>query len=275
MHPGSIHAMSIKLGILALTTLAISSFASAGVTDRLYDFTDNYYRSNGVDPAKLAGRKQGGTASAVFDTPFFSYQRNVRVISTSSAYGANGSTVFFSVLAGGGPDLFTNDKAGSRARQIADSFPEYIFPKLGGDPTGLGGSRQSAMHDNSHGYLSNDPLGLWIHVWVNYTPAAFNTRDGKKALADLQKDNGLALDGTPIIRTTSELENLYQKGFVTKLTRNDGLRYAVCPEIRDPRNGGIAPDAFYNPLKRTDGSLLEPLFYNDFHSLQDTGDYSD
>lgn len=260
-----------RLSLAILVALPV--VASASVLNRLYDFTDDYYRANGVDPAKLAGRKQAPSASAVIDKPNYSWQRNVRVIGTSAAYGANGSPAFFAVMAGGGPDIFTKDKAGANARQIADSFPEYIFPKRGGDPTALGGSRQSAMHDNNHGYFGKDPLGLWIHVWVNYTDKAFNTKDGQKALAELERKNGLALDGTPLIKTVSEVENLYSKGFVTKLTRNDGLRYAVCPEIQDPRNGGIAPDAFYNPTKRPDGSLLEPWFAEAFSSLQTTGDW--
>jgi hypothetical protein len=258
-----------------MSLASIVTAAHASVTDRLYDFTDDYYRANGVDPLQLAGRKQAPSASAVIDVPNFSYQRNVRIIGTSTAYGASGFPAFFAVLAGGGPNIFTKDKAGQKAQAIADSFSEFIFPqKTATDPTALGGGRQSALHDNDHGYASNNPLGLWIHVWVNYTPAAFNTKDGQKALADLTKKNGLALDGTPLIETVSDINNLYSKGFVTKLTRTDGLRYAVCPEIHDPRAGGIAPDAFYNPLKRPDGTLVEPWFPAAFESLQTTGDWS-
>ena len=180
----------------------------------------------------------------------------------------------FAVLAGFGPDGFTNDAAGQRAHQIADSYIEYIFPQRTADPLGLANARQAVVHANNNGYFSNDPLGLWLHVWVNYTNAAFNTRDGQKALADLAQKNGLALDGTPIIKTTSDISNLVSKGFVTLQTRNDGLRYAVCPEIRDPRNGGIAPDAFINPLRKPDGSLLDPAFTSNFLSLQSTGDWA-
>ena len=64
---------------------------------------------------------------------------------------------------------FTNDAAGARARQIADASPEYIFPKLGTDPLGLGALRQSVLLDMRNGYFSNNPLGLWIHTWINYT----------------------------------------------------------------------------------------------------------
>lgn len=158
-----------------------------------------------------------------------------------------------------------------RARRIADSFAEYIFPQRGADPIGLGNARQATIQDTDHGY---NPLGLWIHVWVNFTTKAFNTKDGQKALADLTKKNGLALDGTPIIKTTSDISNLYSKGFVTLTTRNDGLRYTVCPQIEDPCEGGIAPDAFLNTSRRPDGSPLDPAFVNNFLSLQNTGDWT-
>ena len=76
--------------------------------------------------------------------------------------------------------------------------------------------------DTRNGYFSNNPLGLWLHIWsLHYR--AFNTSDGKKALADLQKKNGLALDGTPIIKTLSELENLLSKGFAASLSQSGWL----------------------------------------------------
>lgn len=270
---------SITLGTLAASlaafaTLGLTTIARADVSDRLYDFTDAYYQQNGINPAALTGRKQAPSATAVVDIPFFSFQRNVRVIGMGGTYTANGSIAFFAVVAGFGPTGFTNDAAGKRARQIADSNVEYLFPKLGTDPIALTAQRQATIQDTSHGYFSNDPLGLWLHVWVNYTSAAFNTKDGQKALADLQQKNGPALDGTPIIKTTSDIANLQSKGFVTLSTRNDGLRYAVCPEIRDPRRGGIAPDAFLNTARKPDGSPLDPTFLNQFNSLRSTGEWA-
>lgn len=266
--------MKLRSTFLVLIGLVSTALSSAAITDRLYDFTDAYYTSNGIDVAKLGGRKQAPSASAVIDTPFFSYQRNVRVISTSSAYGASGDIYFLSVMAGFGPDGFTNNSAGRKAKDIAEKYAEYIFPSQGADPIGLGNARQSVVIDTSGGFFSNNPLGLWLHVFVNYTPRAFSTKDGIKMLNDLARKNGTAKDGTPIIKTKSEIENLVDKGFATLMTRTDGLRYAVCPAMKDARGGGIAPDAFYNPLKRTDGTLVEPYFKSAFDSLQQTGNWN-
>ena len=70
------------------------------------------------------------------------------------------------------------------------------------------------MFDTRNGYFSNNPLGLWIPTFVSYTDAAFETSEGQAALADLAADNGYDLDGTPVIKTVSDLENLEADGFI-------------------------------------------------------------
>lgn len=267
----------MKTSLLTLTALTmlgtVATSARANVTDRVYDFTDEYYRANGVDPLKINGRRQAPTAQAVLDLPNFSFQRNVRMIGTTAGYGASGAPQFFVVLGGNSADLFTKDAAGREAQRIADKYAEYIFPRRGANPVGIPNGRQAFIHQNNNGYFSNNPLGLWIHVWVNFTDKAFDTKDGQKALDDLERKNGLSLDGTPNIRTESEINNLYSKGFVTKLTTTDASRYAICPEIRDPRGGGIAPDATANFNRFPDGTLLEPDLFAAFNSLKTTGDW--
>ncbi|MFN3648129.1 MAG: hypothetical protein ACK47B_01010 [Armatimonadota bacterium] len=266
------------LALLAAPLLvSLAAPARADVADRLYDFTDAFYLQNGVNPAAIAGRRQAVPPLAVQDTPIFAYQRDVRALLTFPSYDHSGKPWFFTVLGGLSAQGFTPDAAGRRARQIADRSIEYVFPARGADPLGLGGARQSVLLDMRHGYFSNNPLGLWLHVWVNYTPRAFSTRDGQKELSDLARKNGLALDGTPILRTTSEIDKLYKKGLVTKLVRplNDPLRYAICPMIKDPRDGGIAPDQFLAITRKPDGTPVEPLFLREFESLQTTGDWAD
>jgi hypothetical protein len=254
-----------------LASLALATVASADLRDRLYDFTDAHYLANGINPAKLAGRKQAPSASAVFDTPFFSWQRNVRVTGTSSGYGHNGDLYFFSTFAGYGPDAFTNDAAGRKAKELSEKYIEYMFPVKGTNPVGFA-LRQSVVLDTNHGYFSKNPLGLWLHVWITYTDKAFNTKDGRKELADLQRRNGLASDGTPMIRKTGEIEKLYKEGYIAKHYRTDSVRYAVCPMYKDPRGGAIAPDATLSFIKMADGvTPLEPHFVNLFKSLQSTG----
>jgi hypothetical protein len=151
---------------------------------------------------------------------------------------------------------------------------EYLFPRASTDPQGLGAFRQSSVLDMRNGYFSNNKLGLWIHTWVSFTPRALNTADGRRALGDLAARNGRDLDGTPIIKTVSDIDNLYSRGYVTKTLRpfGDPLRYAICPVVGDPRRGGIAPDQFLAYTTRIDGLPLEPQLVANFESLRLTGE---
>ena len=270
---------SLIYALAVLFALAVSpSQARAEVTNRLYDFTDEFYRQNGVDPSKIIGRRQGVAPLGVTDAPFFNYQRNVRALLTLPAYNHSGSPVYWTVLGELNPDSFLNNAAGTLARQTADNMIEYVFPTRDGNPVGLGNLRQSVMLDMRNGSFSNNPLGLWTHVWVSYTERAFNTSDGKKTLEDLRKRNGTSLDGTPIIKTLSELDNLFSKGLAAKRLRNpdgsEGAVYSICPVVKDPTDGGIAPDQFLAYTRKPDGTPLEPYFVRNFDALRFTGDWA-
>lgn len=264
--------MKKLLPILTLALLALPGLTKADVEDRLYDFTDAYYLQNGINPAMISGRMEPGPI-AVVDAPIFSYQRDVRALLTIPNYDHSGNIFYFTVLGGFSNSAFTANKAGATARGIADSRIEYVFPKAGTDPVGLGALRQSVMLDLSGGYFGKDPLGLWTHVWVSFTSKALTSKDGKKTLADMAKKNGVDLDGTPIIASTSDISSLAKKGYISQVTRalTDSLHYSICPVINDPTDGGIAPDQFLAITLKPDGTPLEPEFLTSFESLQTTG----
>lgn len=259
--------------------IAVPTFAKAEVTDRLFDFVDQYYYQNGVDASRIFGRRQvTGNGNSVFDAPNFWFQRNVRAARINPAYANNGQPTFWAVMGDVNNEGFTNDAAGANAKQLANRYVLYVFPTRTGNPIGLGNNRQADIVDLSGGYFSNDPLGLWIHIWISYTDRAFSTKDGQKALADLQKKNGLALDGTPIIKTKSELENLLSKGFAQKRFRNpdgsEGPMYGICPVMKDPRRGAITTGDTLAYVRKADGTPLEPEFLRQFTSLQTTGEFA-
>jgi hypothetical protein len=101
------------------------------------------------------------------------------------------------------------------------------------------------------------------------------TSAGKKALNAMAKKNGRDFDGTPIIASLSDIDSLFKKGFITKTSRPDAdpPRYAICPVIEDPTDGGIAPDQFLALPLKADGTPVEPEFLSNFLSLQKTGDW--
>lgn len=253
-------------------------FIKADVRDRLFDFTDQYYAQNGVDISRIINRRQvTGNGNSVFDTPNFSFQRDIRASRLNPAYADNGTITFWAVMGDIDNSGFLNNRAGQRARDIANSYILYVFPTRTGNPIGLGNNRQADIVDLRGGYFSNDPLGLWLHVWISYTDAAFNTREGSKMLAQLQRNNGLASDGTPIIKTLSELNNLLDKGFARKRFRNpdgsEGPMFGICPVIKDPTDGGIAIIDTLAQV-RVNGQPLEPEILRQFDSLRLTGDWA-
>lgn len=254
--------------------LAAPSLTKADVTDRLYDFNDAYYLQNGINPALVPDRIQAGP-NAVTDTANFSYQRDLRVLLTLPAYDNSGNLHYFTILGDFGANAFTLDAAGKAARATADKFIAYVFPQAGTDPIGLT-FRQSILLDMRNGYFGNDPIGLWLHVWVSYTSKALTTRDGKKTLDALAAKNGRDLDGTPLIKSTSDIDSLFSKGYITKTSRppSDPLRYAICLVNADPTDGGIAPDQFLAITLKSDGTPVEPSFLTNFQSLQSTGNWA-
>src|ERR1044071_9141620 len=265
---------TLKILVVA-ALLAAPSVTKADVTDRLYDFNDAYYLQNGVNPGLVADRIQPGP-NAVTDTPNFSYQRDLRILLTIPAYDNSGNLHYFTILGDFGANAFTLDAAGKAARATAEKFFSYLFPAAGTDPIGFT-FRQSSLLDMRNGYFGADPLGLWIHKWVNFTPKALTTRAGKQFLNRLAKKNGKSLDNTPIIASTSDIDDLLSKDYITLTTRpdTDPLRYAICPVIEDPTDGGIALDQFLAITLKPDGTPVEPDFLEDFESLRTTGDWAD
>ena len=264
----------MKYSLLALTLFAgLATAAVADVEDRLYDFTDNYYLQNGVNPAAIAGRAQANGTNWVISPPIHWFQRNVRALRTTGGWDDGGDPIFFTVTGGLSVNSFTDNAAGREAKEMADDSAEFIFPMRGTNPVGLGAPRQPFMLDRSGGYFSNNPLGLWIHVFINYTDAAFMTKGGQRAMRELAARNGFALDGTPVIRTKSEIENLYQKGYVRKdfLPPTSPIYYGICPAIKDPTDGGIALDQFLSTVRRANGEAFDPYIEQSFESLRLTG----
>lgn len=149
------------------------------------------------------------------------------------------------------------------------------------------------------GYFCDDLLGMWIITYFWYTRTGFGpgqTTQCGQMLASLGQKNGLSLDGTPIIKTAAELnflEGVPQDtdpipGFSGQSPPNPpctgegqentsgqdrGAIWLVCPAIPDPRNGGIATDAFLDVVRKANGSPLDPAFLTNFNCLQTTGKF--
>jgi len=149
------------------------------------------------------------------------------------------------------------------------------------------------------GYFCDDILGMWIITYFWYVDTGFGphqTNQCHQMLAALGQKNGINLDGSPIIKTGDELNFLEGKpqttnpipGFPGNMPPNppcaaenqgasDGssqvVVWLICPAIPDPRNGGIAPDAFIDQVFKPNGFPLDPAFTANFFCLKFGGKF--
>jgi len=198
--------------------------ASTKANSPPFDFSNAFYMANGIDPSKIIDRVGGPGSASVFvvdNSNTDPNRNNIRITETTGGFDHEGNQLYYTINGFLKPNAFTNDAAGQKAMEIANDFEAYIFPKASGDPLSpaLSNRRQDNLFDTQHGYFVNSPLGIWVAVFVSYTPAAFNTEDGQKTLATLAAKNGTDLDGTPIIRQVKEIDFLKGKGLAVEQTR--------------------------------------------------------
>jgi hypothetical protein len=221
-------ALTICLAGIGLTMIPSISRAdnTAGVPP--FDFSDAFYLQNGINPANILNRVNGTcpandmpSCSVVDNSNTDPNRRNIRVLSTTGGYDHDGNVLFYNIFGMVMPNTFTNNAAGQQAMNTANFFTAYIFPKASGDPLSpaLSNRRQDNVFDTRNGYLIANPLGLWQAVFVSYTPAAFNTAAGQRAMAALAQVHGTDLDGTAIITKPKEVDNMVRQGFVKVQTR--------------------------------------------------------
>ena len=207
------------------TVEQLESRLTPSVSGPPFDFSNSFYLANGIDPNKILDRVGGPNSASAFvvDNSNTNPDRNnIRITETTGGFDRAGTPLYYTINGFVNPDTFTNDAAGQQAKQIAEKFEAYIFPKASGDPLSpaLSNRRQDNVFNTIDGYFTNNPLGIWSAVFVSYTPAAFNTAAGRRALALLAARNGTDLDGTPVIKTPKELDVLEGKGFAVEQRRN-------------------------------------------------------
>ena len=247
---------SIYLAVLVCLLSALSYGQRLAEDVRPFDFSDKYYQSNGVIAEMLIGRKNGADGESVFDFTNDRRHSDVRIIATLPAYDTHGGSIFWNYYAGLSKAGFTLDTYGQKAASIAYSYPLYVFPSA----VVKASDRQAALIKTSDSYFDGNPLGIAAVHFVDYT-GLISSPKGQMFMEILRKRNGLSLDGTPIIRTVEELEELREAEMV-ELTQPAAdvpyhTSFAIAKIIRLPEMGGITPDAFLKYVKNPDGSPLD------------------
>lgn len=277
---GHCSARSPSLGVTLAANLVALMLAAPALADDAFNepfvFSDTFFRANGIEPTAVIGLPACG-AGGVCDEPAPNANHsNVRITSTLGAHSHNGDPTYVTIQGLVGADTFTDDAAGIDARNIAEAFTVYFFPRqpvdgstpaLSPAPANL---RQNNVLDTRNGYFSNDPLGLWVMRWVSWDGPNVFSADCQDEMNDLGGDVGFDLDGTPRIVDVSTIENLQADGCVTVRTRPSngtlGPRWLLCPTFNDPRNGVIRPDASLVAVP------VDQEIFDEFECLRTTGD---
>jgi hypothetical protein len=221
------------LAIFAITLTSLAGVSASG-GDSLgtspFDFSDATYRAHGIVPENIVLRV--GTAARAGDfvidnTNTDPNRANVRTIETTPGTTGTSGLTYANIFGVLNSTSFEHDASGKLTTRgqisidTAERFRVFIFPKASNgsilDPF-LPNKRQDNVFDTRDGYFSNDPLGMWLAVWVVYTPKAF-TAEGRKELDPIAATNGRDLDGTAILTSPSQIDGLVSKGLIELRTR--------------------------------------------------------
>lgn len=266
------------------SVLASSSSSSLHEDTAIFphDFNDEYYARNGVSAPSIIARRNGYDYLSVIGWSSDPTHSNVRVLVTLPAYNENGEIRFWVPLGELTDKGFTDDGTGMEAREIANLYPIFIFPKSAKTPlASFADTRQAAVIDETQNayYAKGNPLGLRTIFSVNFTEKAFTTKEGLMMMESLGKKNGRSFDGTPLLKFRDEIYYLYKLDLVTldkqALWEEPQLRgtYAISPYINNyGAKNVIAPDAFL--LMPTDNGQMSPdemIFSSEFGCLKKYG----
>jgi hypothetical protein len=226
---------------------------------------------NGVEPTMLLNRRNGTDGQSVIHFAGPENHNNIRVIATQTAYGPDGKLLFWNLYSELDKNGFTPDAAGQGAFEGAYNYPIYTFPST----TIKGGDRQSPVIDTADSYFQKNPLGLGVVMTVEFKAAT--TKEDADYLAALGQKNGLSVDGTPVIRTTQEINQLILRNLVWMTTRGassgDEVPFMVGKVIEFPTSGAIANDSFLVYVKDGTGKPIESeaFFITAFECIKNGG----
>lgn len=216
---------------------------SAPASRSSFEIPDEAYLAAGIDPRRIEDRleqRPGATTTQ---------GGRIRALEMRGGYDATGVPVYF-IAWGSLPEL------------AQDSRRVFVFPRRTS-----GDARQNPVFETRGGV---HPLGLWRSAEVRYTRTPFETPAGRATLDEIRVRNGTDSEGTPLLRSVSEIEALEKRGFVQVASSRSGKAW---PLWADPRRERIPSDAYLDVPVRADGAAVDQEIEQEFVSLQRTGDH--
>lgn len=240
--------------------LALALFAAPAFADNVqpFQFSDDFYQQHGIDTTKVLDHYVYPDAkfpecaddpaaprcrTSQESSPDLAVYNDTRVIETTVGWKHNGNFLTYMSPSKLTPDSFIRDAQGNltpeaaETKQICESYRAFLFPKT--DPVtkaftknpGLPNRRQDNVFETQHGYWSNNPLGCWSLAFVVFDGPNLEGEVCQREMDDLIDDNGVDLDGTPIIQTVSDIESLTGLGCTTINLRafdgSDGFPWVI------------------------------------------------
>lgn len=241
-----------------------------------FQFSDEFYRANGLDPAELRNQEQGANAPSRFGAfyrgegdvgtaaggaPDGRFIRNTRITIHNMGFNAAGESLFY-------PDppafFFESAFLGEETKELTNRSFVFLFPRTVDQPNPVAGCdgnplpndllnpapcnrRQDNLFDTGNGYLTANPLQLWRIMFVTWDGPDVETQACQAEMGSLAARNGIDTEGTPTLSTVAEVMRVAGPDVIAGQGDNEVLLSGVLPASGlpnpDPRNDipGVEP----------------------------------
>ena len=206
--------------------------------DAAFQFSDDFYRANGLDPDEMRAQENGATMPSRFGAfyrgegdvntatgtaPDSRFIDDTRITIHNMGFNAAGEMLFY-------PDppafFFESAFLDEETKDLTNESFVFIFPRTipgavntvagcDGNVTpedllapGPCNRRQDNIFDTGNGYLTDNPLQLWRIMFVTWDGPDVETPECQAEMARLAAKNGLDTEGTPTLTTVAEVLNV-------------------------------------------------------------------
>jgi hypothetical protein len=245
-----------------------------------FQFSDEFYAANGIDPDELRAQEIVNGAPATGPSRLNAFYRGIgdagimpgdapdgrfiddtRHTIHNGGFNAAGEFLFY-------PDppafFFESAFLNQETKDLTNRSFVFIFPRTVNQPSPIPGCenaafandrldpapcnrRQDNIFDTGNGYLTSNPLQLWRIMFVTWDGPDVDTPECQAKMAELAGRNGLDTEGTPILRTVREVLDVAGPDVIAGQGANVTVLHDVLPAHGlpnpDPRNDipGVEP----------------------------------
>lgn len=241
-----------------------------------FQFSDQFYLANGINPEELRSQENGATAPSRFgafyrgvgdvftasgQAPNDRFIDDTRITIHNMGFNAAGEMLFY-------PDppafFFESAFLDEPTKDLTNRSFVFIFPRTKPGPNPVPGCneaplsgdlldpgpcnrRQDNLFDTGNGYLTANPLQLWRIMFVTWDGPDVDTPQCQARMAELAARNGLDTEGTPVLRTVREVLDVAGPDVIA----GQGLEEVVLA-------GELPASGLPNPDPRSDIPGVEP-----------------